>query len=139
MSGGDVVWLPWVALLAALALAGAWWAARRGDAPGALRRLGYALAICGLWALGVPTLLSRLWATLGGWVTRLVFSPLSWLGLVATAVAVLMVMAGVAWGRRRGAAPSTVVAGQRAAAPIASSSNSEDAEIEALLRKHGIS
>lgn len=138
MSGSDVVWLPWVVLLAALAVGGAWWASRRGDAPGALRRLGYAVGILGLWALGVPTLLTRLWSTLGSWITRLAFSPLSWLGLVATAVAVLMVLAGVAWGRRRERSPRSVRSASSSAVP-ASSSSSEDAEIEALLRKHGIS
>jgi hypothetical protein len=105
MSGGDLVWLPWVVALAALALAGAWWASRRGDAPAALRRLGYAIGVLGLWGLGVPTLLARLWSTLGGWVTRLVFNPLSWLGLVATVVAVLMILVGLAWARRRESSP----------------------------------
>ena len=139
MSGGDLVWLPWVVALAALALAGAWWASRRGDAPAALRRLGYAVGVLGLWGLGVPTLLARLWSTLSGWVTRLVFNPLSWLGLIATGAAVLLVLAGIAWGRRRESSPQRAVkqSPQRAVAPAASSS--EDEEIEALLRRRGIS
>jgi hypothetical protein len=141
MSGGDLVWLPWVVLLAALALAGAWWASRRGDAPAALRRLGYAVGVLGLWGLGVPTLLARLWSTLSSWVARLVFNPLSWLGLVATVVAVLLVLAGLAWGRRRegSAQPRAVRKSSSKAVAASSSSSSEDEEIEALLRKHGTS
>jgi len=140
MSGGDLVWLPWVVALAALALAGAWWASRRGDAPAALRRLGYAIGVLGLWGLGVPTLLARLWSTLGGWVTRLVFNPLSWLGLVATVVAVLMILVGLAWARRRESSPQPKALPKSSRKAVAtSSSSSEDEEIEALLRKHGIS
>ena len=140
MSGGDLVWLPWVVALAALALAGAWWASRRGDAPAALRRLGYAIGVLGLWGLGVPTLLARLWSTLGGWVTRLVFNPLSWLGLVATVVAVLMILVGLAWARRRESSPQPEALPKSSSRTVAtSSSSSEDEEIEALLRKHGIS
>jgi type IV secretory pathway TrbL component len=140
MSGGDLVWLPWVVALAALALAGAWWASRRGDAPAALRRLGYAVGVLGLWGLGVPTLLARLWSTLSGWVTRLVFNPLSWLGLAATVVAVLMVLVGLAWGRRRESSPQPRAVQKSSSKAVATSStSSEDEEIEALLRKHGIS
>jgi hypothetical protein len=139
MSGGDLVWLPWVVALAALALAGAWWASRRGDAPAALRRLGYAVGVLGLWGLGVPTLLARLWSTLSSWVARLAFNPLSWLGLVATGVAVLMVLAGLAWARRRETSPQPrAVKGSSSKAVAPRSSSSEDDEIEALLRKHGI-
>lgn len=139
MSGGDVVWLPWVAVLAALFLAGAWWASRRGDAPATLRRLGYAVGVLGLWGLGVPTLLARLWSTLSGWVARLVFNPLSWLGLIATVVAVLLVLVGLAWGRRRESSPRTRALPKSSSKAVeTSSSSSEDEEIEALLRKHGI-
>lgn len=139
MSGGDLVWLPWVAALAALALAGAWWASRRGEAPAALRRLGYAVGVLGLWGLGVPTLLARLWSALSGWVARLVFNPLSWLGLIAVVVAVLMVLVGLAWGRRREGSPQGRALPRSSGKSVTTStSSSEDAEIEALLRKHGI-
>jgi len=157
MNGGDMVWLPWAGLGAALALLGAWWAGRRGDAPAAVRRVGYAIGVLGLWALGVPSLLYRLWAALSGWAARLFFNPLSWVGLVATAAAVLLVLAGLAWGRRHEARPprrslrreqpATTGSGPRAPSSqpdavepsAASPQSSEDAEIEAILRRRGIS
>lgn len=157
MSGGDMIWLPWIALLAVLALAGAWWAGRRGDAPAAVRRVGYALGVLGLWALGIPSLLYRLWAALSGWAARLLLNPLSWVGVVATVAAVILVLAGIAWGSRR--EPRRAVTGggekqrkQREPGALepqstrdlqtstqSSSESSADAEIDAILRRHGIS
>lgn len=145
-----MVWLPWAALAAALALLGAWWASRRGDAPAALRRVGYAVGVLGLWALGVPLLLWRLWAALSGWAARLLLNPLSWIGLVATAAAVVLVLAGIAWGRRRAARPPSgrSVARkqpqnrkqpQTTAVETRTAPADEDAEIDAILRRHGIS
>lgn len=142
-----MVWLPWAALAAALAMAGAWWASRRGDAPAALRRVGYAVGVLGLWALGVPSLLWRLWAALSGWASRLLLNPLSWIGLVATAVAVGLVLTGLAWGRRRAVRPSSgrpVTRKQPQSSAVetrtaASAPAEEDAEIDAILRRHGIS
>lgn len=149
MSGGDMVWLPWAGLGAAVALLGTWWAARRGDTPATLRRGGYAIGVLGLWALGVPSLLWHLWAALGGWAGRLLLNPLSWVGAIATAVSVVLVVTGIAWGNRR--EPRQKITGSRwgrrkkpepgALEPPATRSTpgNEDPEIEAILRRHGIS
>ena len=67
------------------------------------------------------------------------FNPLSWLGLVATVVAVLMILVGLAWARRRESSPQPEALPKSSRAVATSSSSSEDEEIEALLRKHGIS
>ncbi len=159
MNGGDVVWLPWVGLATALLLLSAWWSLRRHNAAAALRRTGYAVALLGLWALGVPELVYRLWAAMSGWGARLLLSPLSWLGAIVTAIGVLFVIAGVAAGRRQavrsssgrehlqkstvavpaGNQPGKQVVVKSGAGKKGKQSSDEDDEIDAILRRHGIS
>lgn len=107
---------------------------RRGVASGA-RGAAWSLVPMAAWMTGLT-----------GFVTGLVFNPLRWAGVILAAVAVVLyVSSGVALRRREGAAPGKDVKGGSAKGeveqrrPAAASGDSDLADIEALLRKRGIS
>jgi hypothetical protein len=81
----------------------------------------------------------------GHWAVNLVFDPLVWVGMIMLGVAVLLyIVSGFGGGDAEDAEPAAVAAPSRKAvgpgkqrkAPAAAG---EDAEIEAILRKHGVS
>lgn len=148
----------WGALTIALTVLGGiytWWAYRhRGLGPG-LR--GAALALLPLAALLTNTLqmFTRIVDAVGDWATRLVLSPTVWLGVVVAGIAVLLLSASRLVDRRAGVVPAKKpkqvdrpgkqpgkkkeqeLSGTDAS--TASSSGDDDlADIEALLRKRGI-
>jgi hypothetical protein len=82
---------------------------------------------------------------IGSWATHLVFSPVVWLGIVLGGVSVVLFGASAVIGRRqsgKGAGKSTsgtkaslpAESGRKSATPI----DDDMADIEAILRKHGI-
>jgi hypothetical protein len=133
--------------------------ARRGPARG-LRGIAWSLLPLAAGLTGVLKLGWEVTDAVVTWASRLVFSPVVWLGLAVTALAgVLFVVSG--WMLRRGGGAEargagdggTAVTGGRAgelprtaSAPAAqprarggaASSDPELDEIEQLLRKHGI-
>ena len=131
------LWLPWVAGLSLLALAGAWLAWRRGRHLVAVRRVGWAIVVWGCWLLGLFSLVWRVVDAVGDWVTRFAFNPAAWAGLVVT-VAGLAVVAGTRLADRRrgrdGTPPPPVESGPRR--PVGADEDFSD--VEAILRKHGI-
>jgi hypothetical protein len=150
----------WGALALTLTvLGGAWtfYAFRNRGAASGLRGLGLTLVPVGLWLTDSLRMVSRIADAIGDWATGLVFSPMTWAGIVVFGVAALcLVVSGVLRGRQtpttsrrsRKAAGSGGAAGSgkplpRAssgkAAPAASSGDDELDEIEAILRKRGIS
>jgi hypothetical protein len=115
---------------------------RRGAASG-LRAAAWSLLPL---AAGLTGTLRLLWDVLDSvvtWATRLVFSPVVWLGIVLAALsATLFVVSGIL--RRRTSSRPAVAAGP-APAPArgqgrpADAGDDDMADIEALLKKHGIS
>ena len=72
------------------------------------------------------------------WATRLVFSPVVWLGIVLAGVsAALFVVSGILR-RRTASRPAVSGAPPRGQGRPAVSGDDDMAEIEALLKKHGI-
>lgn len=144
----------WLALAAALSLLGAvatvvlW--RRRGAASG-LRALAWTLLPGAAYLTGTLRLLGEVAGAVASWAAGLVFNPLMWLGISVAGVAV--VLFGVSGSmRRRGVGTRNPGAGGRraveqrkdgGASPPARSSGQEPdddmADIEAILRKHGIS
>ncbi len=148
--------LSWLALGAALTVAGLLAAAlvwtRRGPGRG-LRVAGWALLPLAAALTGVLRLLGEVADAVGSWATRLVFSPAVWLGVVVAGVGVALWLVGgvlVARSARRlpapgDAAPAEVTAGRGAKAPRRRAARTkgevveDQDDIEAILRKHGIS
>jgi hypothetical protein len=105
---------------------------RRGAASG-LRALAWSLLPLAAALTGVLRLTWEIADSVGAWAVRLVFSPVVWLGVVAAGVSlVLFVVSGVLRGRRP--------AGHGRRTPVVEGrSDDDEADIEAILKKHGIS
>jgi len=111
---------------------------------GVYKRRGTASGMRGAaWSL-VP--MAAYMTGLTGFITGLVFNPLRWAGVILAAVAaVLYVTSGVALRRREAAAPQKAAKGGSAKGeveqrrPAAASGDSDLDDIEAILRKRGIS
>jgi hypothetical protein len=105
---------------------------RRGAASG-LRALAWSLLPLAAALTGVLRLTWEIADSVGAWAVRLVFSPVVWLGVVVAGVSlVLFVVSGVLRGRRP--------AGHGRRTPVVEGrSDDDEADIEAILKKHGIS
>ena len=110
---------------------------RRGAASG-LRAVAWSLLPLAAGLTGTLRLLWEIADSVVTWATRLVFSPVVWLGIVLAGVsAALFVVSGIL---RRRTPSRRAVAGTPAPAQgrPAGSGDDDMAEIEALLKKHGI-
>lgn len=148
---GSIDTVTWQALTAILTLAGLlgtvlFWRFR-GPVAG-LRMLAVALLPTAAYLTGTLRLIWEVGDAVVSWALRFTFSPAVWLGLLLAAVSVaLFVVTGRL--RRRGsagsrAADSKPLPGSRSRAPAkpptGSGTAAEDdmADIEAILKKHGI-
>ena len=134
-----------VLTLIGLGLSAVVWS-RRGPAKG-LRGIAWSLLPLAAGLTGVLRLGWEIADSVGHWAGRLVFSPTVWLGLLVAALsATLFVLSG--WLLRRGgagkgprpaaaAAGSPALPGTRSSQP-AGSAGDDMADIEEILRKHGI-
>jgi hypothetical protein len=126
---------------------------RRGAATG-VRALAWALLPLAAALTGTLRLLWQIADAVVQWALRLVFSPLVWLGVGLAAVSVALFALSGLLGRRssgRGSAGAAVTApgpasrgavsgaGRSGAGRPAISDDGDLADIEAILRKHGIS
>jgi hypothetical protein len=124
---------------------------RRGAASG-LRALAWALLPLAAALTGTLRLLWQVADLVVGWAVRLAFSPVVWLGIVVTAVSVgLFVLSGLLRRRSAPSRPGTTAltadpsraAARRQASPgtgrSAGSADPDLDDIEAILKKHGIS
>jgi heme exporter protein D len=137
-----------VLTLSGLVASGLLWRAR-GAASG-LRMLGIALLPVAAYLTGTLRLIWEIGDAVASWAIRFAFSPLVWLGIAVAGVSVLLfvvssamrrrgrgVHGNAAEQRRRTADPSLPAGSSR---PPATAPGSEDLDdIEAILRKHGIS
>jgi hypothetical protein len=130
-------WLPWVVVLSAFAgwMALAAW--RRGERVRAAGRFGWAIAPWAAWLLGLFTLGWRVGDAFGDWGQRFVLNPAAWLGLIAGGVALVLVWAGVRFGGGEDEEPSEPPRKRRRAVESGSSGGEFD-DIEAILKKRGI-
>jgi len=133
-----------VLTLIGLGLSAVVWS-RRGPARG-LRGIAWSLLPLAAGLTGVLRLGWEIADSVGQWAGRLVFSPMVWLGLLVTALSgVLFVVSGMLLRRRdakagkRPVAPSGSPALPRDRSTQQAGSAGDDmADIEEILRKHGI-
>lgn len=123
---------------------------RRGLAAG-LQGAGLTLLPLAAYLTETLRMFTRVVDAVTDWATSLVFSPTVWLGVLVAGVAVLLLGAARVVGRRTAPRAAALPASREkratsgrkraSAAPSASSASVDDemAEIEALLRKRGIS
>ncbi|MGN6781848.1 MAG: hypothetical protein ACTHJH_10135 [Marmoricola sp.] len=148
----------WGALACGLSALGAaitWAAWRRRGAVPALRGLAWTLLPLAAWFTGTLRLITEVFADVAYWAIHLVFSPVVWLGIVlAGTSAVLFAVAGMIGRSRRASRADSLP--RRAASrnarpsrapraldgtgnPGGDAGGDDLADIEAILRKHGIS
>ena len=144
----------WGALAVALTLLGGtytWFAYQRRGLTAALRGGAITLLPVAAWLTGVLELFSEIGGAIGTWALDLAFSPSMWVGAgLAGLAAVLFVVSGFLGDRGVGQQPKSPKApkAERKALPAAGSPaappavndgvDAELAEIEAILRKRGI-
>jgi len=130
-------WLPWVVALSAIAT---WWALsawRKGQHAAAARRLGWATLPWAAWLLGMFTLGWRIGSAFGDWGTRFVFNPAAWLGFILAGVAIVLIWAGSRFASD--SAGDELEPSRKRSRSVESSSGSDEfADIEAILKKRGI-
>jgi uncharacterized protein (TIGR03382 family) len=114
---------------------------RRGAAAG-LRAVAWSLLPAAAGLTGTLRLLWRIADEVGSWAVRLVFSPVVWLGIVLAGIAVVLFVVSAAL-RSRGAGRKRTDKAEpeqpRQVAARRDSSAGLDDDVEAILRKHGIS
>ena len=144
---GSIDTITWQALTVVLTLAGlvstglVW--KMRGPVAG-LRMLAIALLPAAAYLTGTLRLFWEIGDALVTWATRLAFSPTVWFGIVLAAVsAALFVTAGMLRRRGVGAPRRTgdkALPADASRAPAKAAQQDDDmADIEAILKRHGIS
>lgn len=143
----------WGALALTLTLVGGlytWLAYQRRGLAAGMRGAGLTLLPIAAWLTDVLRLLTRIGDAVGDWALRLAFSPSLWAGLVIAGVStVLFVGSGFMAARNLGTTPRAakqkVAEPKRGELPPAATRppadqgvDAELAEIEAILRKRGI-
>lgn len=147
----------WGALALTLTLLGGlytWFAYQRRGLAAGMRGAALTLLPVAAWLTDVLKLLTRVGDAVGDWAVRLAFSPSLWAGLVLGGVSVvLFVVSGFMANRDLGTTPRRAKQaksaapgrGELPAAPPATGAptldsgvDAEMAEIEAILRKRGI-
>ncbi|WP_127480466.1 cellulose synthase [Nocardioides pantholopis] len=146
----DVTWGALTLTLTLFAGLWAWVSFRRRGLAAGLRGVAIALLPLAAYLTDTLRMFTRIADAVGDWAVRLVFSPVVWTGIVLAGVAVvLFLLAGVL--DRRGSAPrertrpaapgrkERAVGGATAAPQAGAAGDPEMDEIEALLRRRGIS
>jgi hypothetical protein len=112
---------------------------RRRGAVSGLRAAAWSLLPLAAGLTGTLRLLWEIADSVASWAARLVFSPTVWLGIVLAGVSVvLFVVSGILRRRTpsRRAVPGAPAPGK--GTPAVTGGDDDMAEIEALLKKHGI-
>jgi heme exporter protein D len=142
----------WGALTLTLTLLGGiytWFAYRRRGVAAGLRGAGITLIPVALLLTDTLKMVTRIADAVGDWAVNVVFNPFMWAGLVVAGISVVcFVVAGVLTRREIGTMPRASRADPgakalpeargRKAQPVVDPVDAEMAEIEALLRKRGI-
>jgi hypothetical protein len=143
----------WGALTLTLTLIGGLWTIyafrNRGVASG-LRGAGLTLLPAAAWMTGTLEMFTDIGGAVADWATHLVFSPVVWAGIVLAGISVLLLgTSGALRERGRGGKPGAVPAdGEKkprkkkelppSSGPAAPPLDDDMADIEAILRKRGI-
>jgi hypothetical protein len=147
----DVTWGALALTLTVLGGVYTWFAFRRRGVAAGLRGASFTLVPIALYLTRTLRLVTDVAGEVVDWAVHLVFSPMVWLGFIVAAIAaVLYVVSGFVKARDIGSTPDTkrsdrsakpqeLPAGRRARNQRVVDDDPELAEIEALLRKRGIS
>lgn len=141
----------WGALTLSLTILGGiytWFAFRSRGFVAGLRGAGFTIIPVALLLTDTLQMVSRIGSAIGDWAVHLAFSPVNWLGIILAVLSVTcFVAAGFLSERGVGGGPKAEEKADRKALPkgkgakrqpVLADADPEMAEIEALLRKRGI-
>ena len=140
--------MSWGALALALTTLGGiytWWALRHRGVAAAVRAGGITLLPLAAWMTGLLEVAGDIGNALGHWLTRLVFSPFVWLGMLLFFVAFVLIGGSNFVSRRKDPEPKPPRGVTDAPKAVRKTSqpdpliDDEMAEIQAILKKRGIS
>jgi len=140
----STTWAALALVLTAIGAAWSWVSWKRRGLAGGLRGLAWTLVPVAAWMTGTLKLAVNILDETVSWASRLVFSPVVWLGvIVAGASAGLFVVSGVMRSRGIGVRDKRQPAAVEPAKPKPRRTKQDDdlddlADIEAILKKHGI-
>jgi heme exporter protein D len=147
----DVAWGALTLTLTALAGTYTWWAFRNRGVSAGVRGVGFTLLPLALLLTNSLRMVTRIGTAIADWATDLAWNPLVWAGLLLGGISVVcFVVAGFLTRRelgtpepskQRGGGSKELPAGRRSGSqPVLADEpvDNEMAEIEALLRKRGI-
>ena len=141
----------WAALTLSLTVAGGiwtWFSFRRRGAVSGLRALGFTLLPLAAYLTKTLQMFTGIAGEIGDWAGGLVWNPRVWSGIIVGAVGIgLVVMSGALRTRQLATSDATPASGSRelpakrttSAGQPALAGDDDMADIEALLRKRGIS
>lgn len=158
---GGVNDVSWGALALTLTLIGClwtWWAWRHRGVLAGVRGIAWTMLPVAAWLTGVLPLLGQVTSAVTHWATRLVFSPVVWLGITLAGTSfMILAVTGVLERRRAPAelpatdsapavgsrrtkrrAPTDAAQGSARATSDAPGADDDFSDIEALLRQRGI-
>ncbi|MGB0100973.1 MAG: hypothetical protein WBP61_11910 [Nocardioides sp.] len=137
----------WAALTLSLSVLGGiwtWFSFRRRGLVSGMRALGFTMLPLAAYLTQTLQMFTEIGNAVADWAAHLVFSPVVWLGVVIGGVGITLVVASgmlrtrqLARASTDGASPALSPPAKRGAPAI--DTDPEMAEIEALLRKRGIS
>ncbi len=141
----------WGALALSLSVVGGiytWWALRHRGMTAAVRAAGITLLPIAAWMTGLLSVFGDVFDTFSNWFAHLIFSPKVWLGMIIFVVAFVMIGAANAVSRRVNPKPAKIEKSPKASSktkavqatsPADPLIDDEMAEIQAILKKRGIS
>ncbi len=144
----DVTWAALTLTLTALFGVGSWLLYQRRGLAAGLKGAALTLLPAAAYLTDTLRMFTRIGTAVGDWATGLVFSPTVWIGVTLTGLAAVLYAVGRAVGSRRphqqvapprGTAPPAVAPGAKRGRQAKKAQPDDDLdEIEALLRKRGI-
>jgi len=139
----------WGALALSLTVLGGiytWWALRHRGMTAAVRAAGITLLPIAAWMTGLLSVFGDVVDTFSNWFAHLIFSPKVWLGMIIFVVAFVMIGGSNAMSRRIDPKPAKNTKGAKAKPKAVQATSPADpliddemAEIQAILKKRGIS
>jgi hypothetical protein len=138
VSYNDVVWLPNALVMTAVLAAIAVWRWRSKGALVGLRWTGVAMLPLALYAIGLFRLVWSVSLAVSRFVTGFAFRPSVWIGLFLALVAVVLIVLPSKVERRLGGSTESRADKPAVTSKRRSSSDDDMAEIEDILKKHGL-
>lgn len=138
----SVTWGVFAVTFTILGAAATWLAFRRRGPRAGARWLAVTLLVPAAYLTHTLRMLGRVGSAVADWATSFVWNPLVWVGLGLAAVSVVLLAVAPRLPGRSGAAPGAgrpLAPGGSGAAGRGGSPDSELDEIEALLKRRGIS